>query len=220
MGTNAIYEYAAMAIGGFMYLRSMMGPEKTLTAFYDFPEMVHEMMRTWLHLVKTCLLRVQKKVPFFKLLIGEDICYKNGLFISPAMIEEFLSPYYKDLITSLREGQKKDLHIEVDTDGNLSQVIPLYMGIGFNVFRPFEVAAGNDVIECGGKYPNIIMSGGIDKRILSRSKDEIKKELERIIPFMVKRGGYIPTCDHTVPSDVPYENYLYYRKIIISMDGG
>ena len=23
-------------------------------------------------------------------------------------------------------------------------------------------------------------------------------------------GGYIPWCDHLVPPDVPFENYLYY----------
>lgn len=212
--------YSANVMGGFMYLRAMMGPERLLTAFYDFPELIHDMMKTWLHLVKTCLLRVQRKFFFFKLLMGEDICYKTGLFISPAMIKEFLFPYYKDLIESLKNGQRENFHAELDTDGNLSQVIPLYMEIGFNAFRPFEVAAGNDVVEHTRKYPNIIISGGIDKRILSKGEDEIKKELYRIIPFMVKRGGYIPTCDHTVPSDVPYRNYLYYRKLITSMDGG
>ncbi len=25
-------------------------------------------------------------------------------------------------------------------------------------------------------------------------------------------GGYIPTCDHGVPEEVPYENYLHYRN--------
>ncbi|MHB8964126.1 MAG: uroporphyrinogen decarboxylase family protein [Saccharofermentanales bacterium] len=210
--------YEATCIGGYMYLRAMLGPEKVCLAFYDTPEMIHDMMRTWLHLVKTCLSRVQKKVLFFKLLIGEDISYKNGLLISPEMCEEFLFPYYRTLIESLQNGQKEFMHAEVDTDGNVSDVIPLYMKVGFNVLRPFEVAAGNDVVEIAKKYPGLIMSGGIDKRILAESKEAIKAEVERIIPFMLKRGGYIPTCDHTVPSNVPYENYLYYRQIITSLD--
>lgn len=211
--------YEATCIGGYMYLRAMLGPEKTCLAFYDSPEMVHDMMKTWLNLAKTCLLRVQKKVSFFKFLIGEDISYKNGLLISPAMCEEFLFPYYRDLLESLRNGQKDFMHAEVDTDGNVSDVIPLYRKVGFNVMRPFEVAAGNDVVEIAKKYPDLVISGGIDKRILAESKEAIKKEVERIIPFMVERGGYIPTCDHTVPSNVPYENYLYYRKLITALDG-
>jgi len=212
--------YQAIIIGGYMYLRAMMGPEKTCTAFYDYSEMIHDMMKTWLKLIKTCLLRIQSKIPLFKLLIGEDICYKSGLLISPAMVEEFLFPYYRDLIDSLRNNQKDFLHIEVDTDGNIFQAVPLYMKIGVNAFRPFEVAAGNDVVKYAKEYPNIVISGGIDKRILAKNKEDIRKELERIIPFMVKRGGYIPTCDHNIPSDVPYENYLYYRQLIVSLDGG
>ncbi|AQQ71311.1 hypothetical protein SMSP2_01682 [Limihaloglobus sulfuriphilus] len=35
---------------------------------------------------------------------------------------------------------------------------------------------------------------------------------------MVKRGGYIPTCDHGVPDNVSYENYMYYRKRMLELD--
>ena len=210
--------YQATIIGGYMYLRAMMGPEKTCIAFYDYPDMIHDMMKTWLKLIKACLLRIQSKFPLFKLLIGEDICYKSGLLISPAMVEEFLFPYYKDLINSLRNNQKDPLYVEIDTDGNLFQAVPLYMKIGVNAFRPFEVAAGNDVVKYAKEYPNLVISGGIDKRILAKNKEGIEKELKRIVPFMVKRGGYIPTCDHNIPSDVPYENYLFYRKLITCLD--
>lgn len=210
--------YEAACIGGYMYLRAMLGPEKVCLTFYDDPEMIHDMMRTWLNLAKTCLLKVQKRVFFFKLLIGEDISYKNGLLISPDMCEEFLFPYYRDLIESLRNGQKSFMHAEVDTDGKVTDVIPLYMKTGFNVFRPFEVAAGNDVVEIAKRFPDLIISGGIDKRILADSREAIKAEIERVVPFMAKRGGYIPTCDHTVPSNVSYENYIYYRQLITSID--
>ena len=35
---------------------------------------------------------------------------------------------------------------------------------------------------------------------------------------MVKRGGYVPMCDHGVPDNVSYEDYLYYRKRICELD--
>ena len=44
------------------------------------------------------------------------------------------------------------------------------------------------------------------------------RELERIIPAMVVRGGYYPTCDHGVPEDVSLENYLHYRKRVQELD--
>ena len=58
----------------------------------------------------------------------------------------------------------------------------------------------------------IAIFGGIDKRILATTKDKIDKELERILPVMRERGGYIPTCDHGVPEEVSLENYMHYRK--------
>jgi hypothetical protein len=45
-----------------------------------------------------------------------------------------------------------------------------------------------------------------------RPADGIHAMVERILPTMRARGGYIPTCDHGVPAEVPLSNYLHYRK--------
>jgi len=55
------------------------------------------------------------------------------------------------------------------------------------------------------------MGGGIDKRALARGKEAIEQELGRI-ESLVKEGGYIPCLDHSIPPDVPYENYLYFAE--------
>jgi uroporphyrinogen decarboxylase len=210
--------YEASAIGAYMYLRALLGPEPVLFAFYDDPDLIHDMMATWLHLVKTCLLRTQRLVPFFKVLFGEDIAYKNGLLISPKLIDEFLTPYYVDLLQALQQNQAEPPIFEIDSDGNMREFLPIYIRMGFQSFRPFEIAADNDLVELGRLYPSIILSGGIDKRILGESKAAIKTHLESIMPDMCRRGGYIPTCDHGVPSTVPFDYYLYYRQLITQMD--
>jgi len=79
---------------------------------------------------------------------------------------------------------------------------------------PFEVASGCDVVEIGKKYPDLRMRGGIDKRILASGKDAIDREVDRILPAMKKRGGYIPVCDHGVPEEVPFDDYMYYRELM------
>ena len=129
-------------IGGYMYLRSLLGPENVLYVFHDDPELVHDMMKTWLTLQTVCLVKVQERVPFFKLFMGEDIAYKNGPLISPAMVEEFLMPYYRELIETLRSSQKDFMHVEVDTDGNPDLLLPIYIKNGFTAWSPCEVAAG------------------------------------------------------------------------------
>jgi uroporphyrinogen-III decarboxylase len=203
-------------IGGYMYLRSLMGPEDAMYVFYDKPELVHDCMKSWLELADAVTAAHQKYVTLDEIFLAEDICYNHGPLISPDMIREFLFPYYQQLISNIKSRQidkNRRLYIQVDTDGDLRPVIDVYRrGIGMDMIDPFEVASGCDVVEITRQYPWLIASGGIDKRVLSEDTDTIDRYLENILPAMRKRGGYIPTCDHGVPPEVPWQNYLHYRK--------
>jgi uroporphyrinogen decarboxylase len=75
------------------------------------------------------------------------------------------------------------------------------------------------VVRIGREYPDLAVFGGIDKRVLAASKQEIDRHLERILPAMRERGGYIPTCDHGVPEEVSLDNYLHYRKRCLELGG-
>jgi len=202
-------------IGGYMYLRSLVGPGDLLYKFYDDPELIHDCMRTWFELADAVTTTFQKQLTFDELFLAEDICYNNGSLISPDMMREFLLPYYQQLITNVRGRQldpDRHLYIQIDTDGDARPVIPIYQEIGMDVMSPFEVASGCDVVAIGRAFPQLVMSGGFDKRILAKGPAAIDAEIDRIFPVMRARGGYIPTCDHGVPEEVSYQNYLHYRK--------
>ncbi|MFI3214212.1 MAG: uroporphyrinogen decarboxylase family protein [Eubacteriales bacterium] len=201
--------------GGYMYLRSLIGPEELLYMVYDDPDLIHACMQTWFNLADRITAYHQQFFTLDELFIGEDITYNQGPLISPAMIEEFLFPYYKKLYENAKARQldpTRKLHFHLDTDGFVEPVIGLYQSIGFDVFSPFEVASGSDVVKIRELHPDIIMSGGIDKRMYSASREELKEYLDGILPVMKEKGGYIPTCDHGVPEEANYENYVYYRK--------
>ncbi len=208
-------------VGGYMYLRSLMGPEDLLYAFHDKPEVVHACMEAWLALADAVTARHQEYVTIDEFFIGEDICYKGGSLISPRMMKEFLFPYYQQLVENIKTRQldpARHLYVQVDTDGFADPVIPLYReAIGMDVMSPFEVAAGCDVVRTGQQYPDLAIFGGIDKRVLAQGRAAIDDMLERIIPVMRARGGYIPTCDHGVPAEVPYADYLYYRRRVVEL---
>jgi hypothetical protein len=208
-------------VGGYMYLRSLMGPEGLLYAFYDMPGVVHACMRTWFELADAVIARHQEHVTLDEFYLAEDICYNGGCLISPRMMKEYLFPYYQQLLTNIKARQldkTRHLYVQIDTDGFADAVIPLYRGaIGMDVMSPFEVAAGCDVLRTAREYPDLAIFGGIDKRVLAQGRDAIDAMLERIIPPMRERGGYIPTCDHGVPEEVPYEDYLYYRRRVVEL---
>jgi uroporphyrinogen decarboxylase len=209
-------------IGGYMYLRSLIGPEDLLYAFHDDPALIETCMEAWFALADAVIARHQAHVTLDEVFLAEDICYNNGSLISPAMMTQFLLPFYQQLLTNIRRRQldpQRHLYVQIDTDGFADAVIPWYRALGMDVMSPFEVAAGCDVVRTGKEYPNLVLFGGIDKRVLAQGKAAIDRELERILPAMRRRGGYIPTCDHGVPAEVCYEDYLHYRRRCVELGG-
>jgi hypothetical protein len=209
-------------IGGYMYLRSLIGPEKLLYTFYDAPELIHECMRTWFALADSVIAAHQEHVTLDEIFLAEDICYNVGPLISPDMMREFLLPYYQQLLSNAKSRQidkGRHVYIQIDTDGNCVPVIPVYREIGMDYMSPFEVASGCDVVEIGRDNPDLVMLGGIDKRELAKGRAAIDRMVERILPAMRERGGYTPTCDHGVPAEVRYEDYLHYRKRCVELGG-
>lgn len=207
-------------VGGYMYLRSLIGPEDLLYKFYDDPDLIHACMKAWLRLADSVTAAYQETVGIDELQFDEDICYKCGPLISPEMMEEFLFPYYRALLKNVAARNRTDspyrragtVLAQLATDGNLAEVIPLYSALGFGCFAPVEAAAGNDVVALRERYPDLLFNGGIDKRILASSVEDIDREIDRILPVMKAQGGFYPTCDHGVPEEVPFENYLRFRR--------
>jgi len=210
-------------IGGYMYLRSLIGPAELPCAFYDMPDVIHDCMKTWLELSDAVTEHHQRYVTFDAIYLAEDICYNHGSLISPEMMKEFLFPYYQQLLSNVKSRQldpARHLYFHLDTDGWCVPVIELYRdAVGMDVMSPFEVASGCDVVEIGRRYPELAISGGIDKRVLAKGREAIDRHVEHILPAMRRRGGFLPTCDHGVPAEVSLENYLHYRKRCVELSG-
>ncbi len=103
-------------VGGYMYLRSLIGPEQLLLMFYDQPGLIHACMQGWFNLADIVIAHHQRYVTLDEIFLAEDICYNAGSLISPRMIKEFLLPYYQQLIMNARSRQ-------IDPDAP-----PLYSG--------------------------------------------------------------------------------------------
>jgi len=192
----------------FGFVRELLGVERTLYAFYDEPELVHDMMEFNTEFLINLLPRVLDEAPITSIFFWEDMCYRGGPLISPAMFREFMLPRYR-CVTELARRKGVDI-IFVDSDGNVEELIPLWLESGINGVYPMEVAAGMDVLKLRRQYgKELLMTGGIDKRVLARDKRAIDEELEAKLP-LAEQGGYIPHIDHAIPHDVPYENFVYY----------
>ncbi len=202
-----------LAIGGgqgfFGTPRSLLGEVQVLTAYYDCPDLMRDVIDDladfWIALYDQVLDRVDVDLA----LIWEDMAYKNGPLISPTLFRQFMLPAYKKLTGFFRERGVRVIH--VDCDGNIWKLLPLWVEGGVTGLYPFEVMAGMNVVEVREAFPQLQILGGIDKIALARDREAIDAVL-RDVPAMLRRGGYIPYVDHMVPPDVSWENFCYYRK--------
>ncbi len=216
---NGVSEPLSLSVGSFYgELREWVGSERILYMFYDDPGLIEDMMEHMLYFETEVIKRVLKDIKVQAATFWEDMAYKAGPLISPAMVRKFMMPRYKK-ITDLLHSYGVDV-IFMDSDGNVEQLVPLWLEVGINFIWPFEVAAGNDAVALRKKYgKDLIIGGTIDKRALIKGKEAIREEVMSKVPFLLEQGGYFPSVDHTVPPDVTFENYCYYINLMREVAG-
>jgi len=191
-------------------IRDMLTFEGICYAWADYPDMLEDMVETCCLLVEQSLDKVLGKVEFDFASGWEDICFKQGPILPVSFFEDVIAPRYK------RIGKKLKSHgINLwwtDCDGDVRPLIPVFMESGINCMFPLEVSHSGHPGELLDKYEGLRIMGGVDKIKLIEGKDAIKSYLESLVPY-VKRGGFIPFCDHRCPPDVTVENYLYYLDL-------
>lgn len=210
---NRIYPLG-MRVGSFFgLLRAFTGLENLSVMYYENPKLIHE-MGDWIEYFEIEIIKkVVKDVQLDFVYYWEDMAYKTGSLISPKMFREFMMPHYKK-INALLRNYGIDI-ILVDSDGDTTELIPLWMESGINGHYPLEVTAGMDAVKLRKKYgKNLILMGNIDKRALAKGKREIKEEIMKKLPFLLSQGGYFAALDHAAPPDIPFENYVYYLKLL------
>lgn len=214
---NREYPLTLSFSGPFWQVREWMGFENTCMALVDDPALVHEMIEFWQEYVEALMTRVFQYYTPDEVHISEDMAYKGFSMISPAMCREFLMPTWK------RWGEVARAHgvkiYAVDSDGFIGELIPLWIESGLNACDPIEVAAGNDIVDFSKRFgKNMAYRGGIDKRCIAEGGSAIENEIKRVMPA-IKAGGFIPGCDHGVPNDVSWPNFVHYTKLLAQATG-
>jgi hypothetical protein len=203
--------------GPFWQVREWVGFENLCMLFYDDPDFVREMILFWEGYIAKLLEKTVKIVVPDMMHFSEDMAYKGFSMISPRMVREFLLPTYKRWGRIARDAGCP--LYGVDSDGFIGELIPIWMEAGINVTDPLEVAAGNDVVEFRREFgPKMAYRGGVDKRAIAAGGTTIEDEMMRLAP-VIHDGGFIPSCDHGVPADVSWPNYLYYTKLLAKTTG-
>ena len=195
--------------GGFFgALRNMMGLENLCCAFYDNPALIEKMMEERADAIIRVTKEVLRHTRFDIFWYWEDMAYNHGALINPRMFRKFAFKHYRRVNEWLRSNGIQ--HIGLDSDGDISELIPVWVESGINQLWPFEVQSGMDVVAVRKEYGHkLSLMGGIDKRTLIIGGEVMRREVDRVMP-LVEDGGYIPEVDHSIPPDISWPNFIEY----------
>lgn len=181
--------------GFFWFPRTLMNIEQLSYAFYDQPELIHAINRDLLEFNLGLVRKMEKTcLPTF-MTLAEDMSYNLGPMISRQHFDEFLAPYYRQLVAALNE---RGVMLIVDTDGDVTQLVPWLQETGVAGVLPLERQAHVDGMKLREQFPKLRMIGHFNKLVMNQGVGAMRTEFERLGPLM-KSGGFIPSVDHQTP---------------------
>jgi len=203
--------------GPFWQMREWCGFEGLCLRMVEEPEFVDEMAQFWVDFCSATMAPVLERMRIDYLYFSEDMAYKEHSMISPAMCRRWLQPAYERWIDEARRSGCEIF--DMDSDGKVDELIPIWIDSGINVSDPMEVAAGNDIVAYRRQFGRrMAYKGGVDKRAIAKGGEVIRAEIERVRP-VVEDGGYIPGCDHGVPPDISWPHFVDYARQLAQITG-
>jgi hypothetical protein len=130
--------------------------------------------------------------------------------ISKRTFDEFVAPYYRQLLPRLQERQ---IPLIMDTDGDVTLLVPWLKELGIAGVLPLERQAGVDGLKLRQQFPDFLFIGHFDKMTMNRGEQAMRAEFERLLPMM-RAGGFIPSVDHQTPPGVSLDQYRSYLRLL------
>jgi len=202
----------------YAFLRGLLGPEGLSVAFYDEPELLHDMMDWNLAQTRAYVLPLIERLRPEIVQMGEDLCYNHGMLLSPRQFREFCGAFYREVCDAAR-ACGADL-VAVDTDGNAMEFVGVAESYGVGGLFPFEVKAGNDLFELRRRYPTLVLFGWLEKEAVNEGKGHlIEQEILSKVPPLVQQGGYFPNADHALQPLATFENLCKFMTLLHEVTG-
>lgn len=201
-------------LGSIRNMLSVVGMSYMLCDDY---ELMHEIVDTYADMQYQCakaVLETGAKFDFAH--FWEDICFKNGPLLSPAMFDDLCAKHYKRM-TDLVHSYGIDI-VSLDCDGVTEKLLPTWFENGVNTMFPIEVGTWGDQFAAARKKfgKGMLGVGGMDKTVLRQDKAAVDAEIERLKP-LIALGGFVPCPDHRLMPGTKWDLVQYYADRIKSL---
>lgn len=168
---------------------------------------------------------VEWVTPFFKglaecespvIMSHDDLVWTSGPVTHPEWYRTYIFPHLRKLWKIVKDGGKR---LIFTCDGNYTAFIDDLLSDAECAPHSVVMEPDTDMAQIAEKYGNRVgFVGNADCRVLlSGSKDDIYKEVERCMNIGKKYPGFIMAVGNHIPPNTPVDNALYYNEAYMKM---
>ena len=189
---NTMFMWPLLTFGWDLFLKCCLDPK--------FERIMNEFAE-----INRRVFRVFSKLPVHFVICHDDIVTTQGPVCSPTWMKQYIFPRYEEYWGMLKDSGKRVFFM---ADGCMDAYADDVIACGADgiITEPYT-----DFKTLAKKYPNHVLAGEGDNRILMRqNKDEIRKMVDSMIDTGKECGGYLMCIGNHIPWDIPPESIKYY----------
>jgi uroporphyrinogen decarboxylase len=135
-----------------------------------------------------------------------DYCFNNGPFLSPAMFDDFVTPYLVRLVAGLRE---QGFYVIKHTDGNIMPILDSLVAARPHALHSLDPQGGVDLAEVKRRVGRqVCLIGNVSCALLDNGTDEEVRESARYaLRHGMPGGGYIFSTSNCIYTGMDLQRY-------------
>ena len=139
---------------------------------------------------------------------AEDLGYKTGPLIGPAMFRSFFLEANKARARNVKERYGKK--ILKHCCGNINLLMDFFVDIGFDAYQSIQPTAGMDLCRLKRDYGDrITLWGGVAvENLVGGAPEDVRADVRRAMACAKPGGRFILGASHSVAVGTKYENYM------------
>ncbi|MHA1291667.1 MAG: uroporphyrinogen decarboxylase family protein [Promethearchaeota archaeon] len=195
---NGIFDSTYMGMGIESFSRAIVKNQSFVK------RIIYDKEKAFISIIKNVLDETQSPV----FMIGDDLAYNSGPFISPRYFKKLFLPSYKRISKVIRKRGAKFLF---HTDGDINPFLKIDGFIDcFDMIHPWQVSANMDIFEAKEKYGNkVCISGNVPVELLvHKTPKEISDYVKKLLKKCAPGGGYMLSSGNSIVPEIPAKNYL------------
>jgi len=146
--------------------------------------------------------------------IYDDMAGNRGPMFGPRQFERVLLPAYRQMIRAYKDAGAR--YVVLHSDGDIRPLLDMLLDAGIDALNPLERRAGMDITWARGRWPRLVLVGGMcnTHTLIQGSRGDIEAEARAIIDL--GRDGGVVIGTHSISPEIPLENYLIYRDVCVN----